>query len=254
MLSIYYIAIPLGWLAGSVINYLSDTLPHTRRLRTPFCVECNSPIHFGNYFIWPRVCSNCHQRRSARVWIVEILFILSSVWLYKYPPENLGYSLGLLLLTYFGIVTVIDLEHKLILHPVSIAGAILGLIIGIRLHGFISTILGGAVGFGIMLALYYLGFFVLRMIAKFRDHPINEVALGFGDVNLSGVIGLILGWPGIIPGIIIAILIGGIVSLFYIIYKASSRKYSPSLALPYGPFLVASAVLLLYLKDLILLI
>jgi len=254
MLSIYYIAIPLGWLAGSVINYLSDMLPHTRRLGTPFCVECKLPINFQNYFIWPRVCSNCHRRRSVRVWIVEILFILSSVWLYKYPPENLGYYFGLLLLTYFGVVTVIDLEHKLILHPVSFAGAILGLIIGIKLHGFISTILGGAVGFGIMLALYYLGFLVLRLMAKIRDHPINEVALGFGDVNLSGVIGLILGWPGILPGLIIAILIGGITSLFYMIFMASSHKYSSSLALPYGPFLIASAVLLLYFKDLILII
>ena len=43
------------------------------------------------------------------------------------------------------------------------------------------------------------------------------MAFGFGDVNLSGVLGLMLGWPFIVVGLVIAVLIGGVISLIYIL-------------------------------------
>ena len=54
-----------------------------------------------------------------------------------------------------------------------------------------------------MLALYYSGFVYLRISRKLRGKEPGETeALGFGDVNLSGIIGLLLGWPGILLGLI----------------------------------------------------
>jgi prepilin signal peptidase PulO-like enzyme (type II secretory pathway) len=165
----------------------------------------------------------------------------------------LVYLLSLLLLTYFGIVTVIDLEHRLILHPVSLVGALLGFAIGVGLHGLRSTLLGGAAGYGIMLLLYFLGIVFIRFITRWRAQEIDEVALGFGDVNLGGVIGLILGWPGIIAGLLLAILLGGFTSLLYLLAMALRRKYRPDLVLPYGPFMVISTVWLLFFRDVLLL-
>ena len=37
----------------------------------------------------------------------------------------------------------------------------------------------------------------------------EDVALGFGDVHLSGILGLLLGWPGITGGLFVAIILGG---------------------------------------------
>ena len=99
-----------------------------------------------------------------------------------------------------------------------------------------------------MLAFYVMGIGFIKITSKLRG-PIDEVALGFGDVNLSCVIGLILGWPGIGAGLIITLLLSGIISLIYILYKIARKQYRPDLALPFGPFLVASAVFLIYLKD-----
>jgi leader peptidase (prepilin peptidase)/N-methyltransferase len=98
-----------------------------------------------------------------------------------------------------------------------------------------------------MLLLYYLGQLFVRWMSRRRGQDIEEVALGYGDVNLSGVIGLLLGWPGISIGLALAIILGGLASLILIFVMVIRRQYRHDLTLPYGPFLVASAVILLYL-------
>ena len=52
------------------------------------------------------------------------------------------------------------------MHPVSIAGVILAIPLGIWLNGWLKTVLGGIAGFGIMLALYYFGELFRRAIAR----------------------------------------------------------------------------------------
>jgi len=149
-------------------------------------------------------------------------------------------------LVYLAIVAVIDIEHRLILHPVSIVGAGLGLLIGIWLRGWSQTLIGGAAGFGMMLLLYYLGDWFARWLARKRGQDLEEVALGFGDVNLAGVLGLMLGWPGIVAGLLLAILLGGAVSLLIIASQVITRRYTPFTAIPYAPFLILGFIILLY--------
>jgi leader peptidase (prepilin peptidase)/N-methyltransferase len=74
-------------------------------------------------------------------------------------------------------------------------------------------------------------------------------ALGFGDVTLSGVIGLLLGWPGVIAGLIVAVFLAGAVGLLAMLPMLFRRQYDPNLALPYGPFLALGAFYLLYLRP-----
>lgn len=152
-------------------------------------------------------------------------------------------------MTYFGLVAVIDLEHKLILHPVSLAGALLGLISGLLYHGLPSTLLGGAAGFGAMFLLYLLGGVFLKLVSSLRGEEVDDIALGFGDVNLAGILGLLLGWPGIAAGLVLGILIGGAGSAFYLLYRLINGGYQAFEALPYGPFLILSAVYLFYLAP-----
>jgi len=242
----------VGEISGAVINYLSDTLPITRGLSRPFCHVCGTEEEIANYFLWPRKCHNCGKFRPRRVWIVELFLIFSSIWLWSNTPAAIGYWTGIVLLAYFTLVTVIDLEHRLILHITSLFGLLFGLWVGTKLHGFVPTIAGGATGFVLMLILYYSGFLYLRISRKLRGKDNEETeALGFGDVNLSGIIGLVLGWPGILLGLVLAILIAGFVSLLYLLYLISRRKYHPDSALPYGPFLATSAVILLFLRSIL---
>jgi prepilin signal peptidase PulO-like enzyme (type II secretory pathway) len=166
------------------------------------------------------------------------------VLLWIFPRRALPFPLAFGLIIYLAIVMVIDLEHRLVLHPISLFGALLGLGIGIYLHGFLSTLIGGVVGFGIMFLFYYAGQWYVRWMAKRRGMSADEVALGFGDVNLSGIMGLLLGWPAIIEGLFFAILVGGVVSLGIILVTLALKRYRAFTAIPYAPFLILSAFLL----------
>jgi leader peptidase (prepilin peptidase)/N-methyltransferase len=241
----------LGWSIGALVNYCADVLPNKRRFIYPECINCNTRFSILNYLFFPRKCDNCGTNRAYRTWIVESVYILIVIILWLNIPENIGFWLSLLLFFYFGIITIIDIEHHLILHFTSLFGLIIGLGIGIKLHGLYPTILGGLAGFAGMLILYFLGIGFSFLSSKFRNKPIEEEALGFGDVNLCGIIGLILGWPGIVAGLLLAIIIGGFVSLIYIAYLLISKNYHPNMALPYGPFIIASAIFLLFFKDLL---
>ncbi len=178
---------------------------------------------------------------------------LSTIWIWFSPGQALPFPLALILLMFLATVFVIDLEHRVILHPVSITGAVLGLGIGIFLRskqsltfGITSTLLGGVTGFGIMLVFYFLGELFVKRMAKKRGLAADEVALGFGDVNLSGILGLLLGWQLIFVCLFFAILVGGLVSLVIIIGMLIAKKYRAFTAIPYAPFLIMSAVYFLF--------
>ena len=239
----------LGWLSGAIINYIADVLPIKRRLSYPFCHKCEKPQPLLNYIIWPRKCPHCHQRRSFRTWIVEAIMFLSTIWLWLQNDLVMGFWFSLLLITYFGLVVVIDLEHHLIMHPTSIFGAMLGLVIGIQLHGILNTILGGLAGFLAMLGLYILGALFARFIVRRSQSGFNEDALGFGDVILGGILGLILGWPAIIAGLFFAIIFAGIISLIYLLVTFFARKYKAFTFIPYGPFMIAGATAVIFFNQ-----
>jgi leader peptidase (prepilin peptidase) / N-methyltransferase len=244
ILSVLGIAL-LGWLLGSLVNYLGDVLPVTRQFTKPMCRECQKPLGALD-FVLMRACRACGRNRSVRDWVVQIAAVALVVTMWFIPSARLGFWAGLVVLTYFGVVALIDMEHRLILHPVSLVGAVIGAGVGIWQRGWLATLLGGLAGFGVMLALYYLGYLFAKGLAKLKKQEIDEEALGFGDVALSGVLGLMLGWPGIVAGLVLAILLGGAGSIIVIVYTLLAKKYHAFMAIPYGPFLILAAVVLLF--------
>jgi prepilin signal peptidase PulO-like enzyme (type II secretory pathway) len=243
------LVIILGWISGAIINYISDVLPFKRRLSNPFCRKCEEPQPLLNYFFWPRRCPHCQQRRAFRTWIVEAVMITIAIWLWLQNDLVMGFWFSLILLVYFGIVVVIDLEHHLIMHPTSIFGAILGLIIGFQLHGIRNTFLGGLAGFAAMLGLYILGALFARFVVRRSQSGFSDDAMGFGDVILGGILGLILGWPAIIAGLFFAIIFAGVISLVYLVITFFARKYKAFTFIPYGPFMIAGAAALIFFNQ-----
>ena len=188
-----------------------------------------------------------------RTLFLQAILTVVPVLLWLFPRHGFPFILALILFIYLSLVFVIDLEHRLILHPISLTGAVLALGIGIYIrsgtsipHGITSTLIGGAVGFGIMLVFYFVGEWYVRYMAKKRGMSADEVALGFGDVNLAGILGLLLGWPAIASGLLFAVLAGGLISLFIIVGMLITKKYKAFTAIPYAPFLILSALFLLY--------
>lgn len=236
----------LGWLVGMLLNYLADVLPVEQRTWKAVCADCQTTFSWKDYLLL-KPCQHCNSRRSRRTRIVLAGSVIGMVLLGFFPPHRFGFWWTLPYAIYIALVAIIDIEHRLILHVVSLAGAILVLPLGILWNGWVSTLIGGLAGAGIMFALFFLGELFRRVVSRARHEEVVEEALGFGDVTLSAVLGLMLGWPKISFDIVFAILLAGLVSGLYILWMLVRRNYHPFTAIPYGPFLLAGAVILIYL-------
>lgn len=238
----------LGWVSGWIINYLADVLPVNRKFTKPVCLQCAASTSWQDYVLI-KPCQNCGRKRTRRTWLVQILLPLIALYLFLYPPARLGFWIGFGLVIFFGVVAVIDVEYRAILLPVNIFGLIIGFFIGWMIRGPVETILGGLAGFLLMLSLYYLGILFNRVIGRIRNIEVDEVALGFGDVYLMGGLGLMMGWPEVVGGLLIALILGGLVSGLIILVTWMAKRYEPLQAIPYAPFFIIAAVIMIYLPK-----
>jgi leader peptidase (prepilin peptidase)/N-methyltransferase len=130
------------------------------------------------------------------------------------------------------VLAVIDLEHFLlpnrIVYPlgfVSIALFALAAVGDDNWDAYTRGLLAGAIAFVI--------FFVLHMV--------SPRGMGFGDVKLSFVLGLSLGWLGwgeVFVGLFLGFLYGALLGLVLIVTRLRARDQ----ALPFGPFLAAGTM------------
>lgn len=246
----------VGWNLGWIINYLSDVLPLTRRFSEPTCLQCGAGFSLTDYLLFKR-CTNGHAR-PVRVWLVQIALIALSLHTFNQPPAKIGYWAGAVLLVYLGIVFVIDMEHRLILHPTSIAGSLLALALGTVSHGLVPTLLGGLGGFVILLIFYLFGVLFAKLRARrMRAQGMDvddEEALGQGDVILATVLGFLVGWPLIWFLIVISTLLGGIVSFLLVVGLLITRRYNSNalmMFIPYGPYFIIGAALIVYFPGIL---
>jgi Flp pilus assembly protein protease CpaA len=92
-----------------------------------------------------------------------------------------------------------------------------------------------------LLALYLLGILFARIIGRMRGAAIHEAAMGFGDVLLGTVIGLLVGWPAILTSFTFTILAAGVFAVIYLLVLVALRRYHLGSAFPYAPFLILGA-------------
>jgi leader peptidase (prepilin peptidase)/N-methyltransferase len=247
------VAAALGWLGGGAINWLADSLPTYRRpalLRCPHCDAPRRPVAWLGLVdaMTGSHCRYCGAGRGARPWVVELLSLALAVWLQQRQPGIAVFVPALLVGLVFLLIAVIDIEYRLVLRIVVVPSAALLAVIGALQpnRGPVKVLLGGAAGFLILWVMYLLGLAFSRWMARRRGTPLDEVAFGFGDVMLGGLIGLVVGWPGVIIAVVTGVLLAGVFSLGYVAVMILRRSYSSFTPIPYGPFLLAGACLVYY--------
>jgi prepilin signal peptidase PulO-like enzyme (type II secretory pathway) len=81
-------------------------------------------------------------------------------------------------------------------------------------------------------------FFLLWLISKGKW-------MGFGDVKLAVLLGLILGFPNILAALFSAFFIGSVVSIFLMAKKIKGMKSE----VPFAPFLIAGTFIAMFWGD-----
>jgi leader peptidase (prepilin peptidase)/N-methyltransferase len=74
---------------------------------------------------------------------------------------------------------------------------------------------------------------------------IYPAGMGLGDVKLSGVLGLYLGWLGwgqLVVGAFTAFLVGAVVSVSVVMIRGGDRKTQ----VPFGPFMLIGVLIGIY--------
>jgi leader peptidase (prepilin peptidase)/N-methyltransferase len=244
----------LGWLAGLAANLLADSLPHTRRWAGPRCSACTAPrppSAWSGLLAWllrSVRCVYCGRRLGLRWPAVELIGSVGFALLYLRDPRPGVLFPALLVGFCFLLITVIDLEHRLIPTVIVLPAAVVLGLIGILdpSRGAVKVLAGGLAGAGSFYVLYLLGGVFARAMSRARKQSIDEVAFGFGDVTLAGLIGLIVGWPGVVLALLIGILAAGVFSLGHILVSLLRRSYSAFTPIPYGPFLILGASLVYF--------
>ena len=243
-----------GLLFGALINLLADQIPLWRRpRRLPFCPYCEKDrpawawISVVAYLRARPDCQNCAAPISMRHPLVELgtAMLFSILWLRFGPTAHLAlYSLYATILV---LIVAIDLEHHaipdVVIYPAWVV-AILGSLIHPVPPTLPSALLGGAIGFGLLFLAHLLGRGFIALMSRARCAPAGRQAFGLGDVRLGGFVGLIVGFPLIFPALLISILLGGLVSLAYLLFQAIiARRYTAFASIAYSPFLSAGALL-----------
>lgn len=234
----------LGACVGSFSNVLIYRLPRNKdvvrgRSHCPSCekmVTWYDNIPVLSWLILRGRCRQCEAAISPRYLIVELAgaaCALVGIWRFGWSLEGLSASFFLIVLL---DIALIDWEHMIIPHTLTLGGAVLGLAFSFFIAPELPlALLGAVVGGGSILAVSY-GYKLFRGV----------VGMGGGDVMLMGMIGIFVG-----PWGALAVLFGG--ALFGAIYAVIAGRGSLQAAskLPFGTFLAAAgAVVLLYGQNL----
>ncbi len=258
----------LGILLGGVVNVLTDDLPQRRRPRLPhYPDDTPRPV-----IAWLGITAFAFGKRAAPTgsilpWrhpiteaatALALVIGLLQIRTFEDPTHPVQLIFWLAYLVILVLVTVIDLEHRLILEVVifpscvlALADALLFPVIG-GAPALITALGGAALGFGVFFGFYMGGFLYSYISATLRGFDNEEVAFGYGDVMLATLCGLILGWRSMIFAIFLTVFLGAFGAMFWIIGRKLARKNTSLFTpLPYGPYIVAGTVAMLLFNDFI---
>ncbi len=245
----FVIAALLGLCLGSFANVCIVRLPADESIVRPpsHCPNCGHELSWWenipilSYIFLMGRCRGCSTSISPIYPIVEALCLFLSLftwWKFGNPLEYFLYFL--LLIMPLVVISLIDLEHRIIPNEISIPLIPVGLIVNVVLSasygwgyksGAIDSILGILVGGGSLLLVAF-GYEKLK----------KQEGLGGGDIKLIAGLGAFFGWRAVIFILFASSVIGSVIGLLMIAIFRKDMKY----AIPFGPFLAAAGLLYLF--------
>lgn len=223
-----YVAI-IGLLLGSFFNVVGLRVPKGESIVSPrsHCTSCGRTLGARELipvfsYIWLRgACRHCGTRISRVYPAIECGTALLFVML----PSVMGWRIELLigwsLLSLLMIICISDIHYKIIPNRVLLVFAVIFLVlrIAIPLEPWWDMLIGSAIGFGLLL--------LIAIVSK--------GGMGGGDIKLFAVLGLVLGWKGVLLAFFLAALIGAIAGIIGMVAGKIRRKqpmpFAPAISL-----------------------
>ena len=242
----------IGLAIGSFLNVCIYRIPRSDMSiyspRRSFCPECSQSIKFYDnipllsYLLLLGKCRHCKAKISVLYPIVE--FVTAALYLFIY--YKFGTTLYFLHAIFFVSILIpiafIDARHLIIPNVLSLTGLILGV-------GIVSIIAYQDKDLDYLkmrLVGFVIGGLVIWLIGFIGSALMRKKAMGMGDVKLMAIIGLYLGaFPELPMVIALSAFSGAIIGTLLIVTGKKSRQ-SP---IPYGPFIVGAAVVVLLWGD-----
>ena len=244
-----------GLIIGSFLNCLLYRLEKSEDFiaGSSYCPKCKHPLSWKDlipvvsWIFLKGKCRYCKQKISIEYPLIEfatgILFVLTSLFVFaNYPQFQLFHlSFYLVVVTSLLVVFIFDLRHYLVSEAVLLYTGIF--VVVWRIIAFILEIhtLNNLLFYLLAAILSALFFWILYLLT-------NKKGMGFGDIEIVFLLGLIVGFPDIFFVIFIASLLGSIIGLLAITFFKKTMKT----ALPFGPFLVIATFAMLFYSDIIL--
>lgn len=230
-----WISVGLGWLVGAIGNWLADQLPHLPQ----------QPLRFERTHVlrsliptWQITYHGATPAANIRPWR-NLLLLTGMAIAFAVNWLLFGTDMGQLLVACFYtawllLVVVIDFEHRRVLNimlPPAIVATLIAPLLTLlgwaHLLTYSSTLLGGLAGFGLFVVIFVVG---------------RGRMMGAGDVKLSGVVGLMMGYPLVWFALMAGIFLGGIAAIALLIRRRTAKSY-----MAYGPYLALGALLMMWL-------
>lgn len=230
----------LGWLAAVAINHAADILPSRDTVfQWPACHQCGTrrpARQWSALLAWAarqKTCPQCGAARPTfnRSLVVELVMPV----MFGYLMSHFGPAPYMWLVSVYSVilvlVTVTDLEHRLIFNVVILPSIGLAIAAAFLVPGLYwrSALVGGVGAFVVV--------YVAALVAR--------GGLGEGDVTLSAFLGFAMGFPLIVLSLTFGVFLGGFISLLLLL----SRRVGLKSFIPYGPFLTVTGWIMLVWGD-----
>ncbi len=238
----------LGLSIGSFLNVLIYRLPRSLKLTgRSFCPKCKKKIRWYDnvpllsFFLLRGRCRFCRSPISVLYPVVELLtggLFLLTVFLipdlnskFQIPNSNylLIFTYYLFLISSLIVIFFTDLKHRIIPDQIIYPTILITLLYQITSNQLLITNhFFAAFGAGLF-------FLILHLITRGKG-------MGFGDVKLAFLMGLILGPAKVIFAFYLAFLTGALTGVILILAK--KKKFGEQI--PFGPFLSGATIITLF--------
>ena len=230
----------LGLIVGSFSNVCIYRIPRNESIVFPasHCPKCSKTIRpidnipLLSYILLKGRCPNCKSKISIQYPLVEFLTGLIYLIIYLVYGLTIQTLVYIILSSALIIIAFIDLNQQIIPDVISLPGIVIGFIISffVPYISFVDSILGIAVGGGIILIIGLVGSVIFK-----------KEAMGGGDVKLAAMIGAFLGWRYIIISLFLGFFVGALAGIILIMSKIKKRED----VIPFGPFIILGSFITL---------